>query len=578
MANNIKYEVTKLEPLSVGVIRNLDDDDEILYKGNITIPQTVSLNGSNFAVTSILEGAFAGAKYLFAVELPNGIDSIGDEAFVRTNISQVTIPNTVTKIGEAAFGLINISSISIPKSVTNIGRGAFIVCASLKTISVDAENQHYVAENNVLFNAEKTYLMQYPIGNSALHYDIPNTVDSIGVVAFGLAKLTSVNIPNSVTKIGEQAFAASHLDSVNIPNSVTQIQSYTFGESKLRVINIPNSVTTIGEMAFGACEKLQTVNIPNSVKTIEDEAFAECEQLTTIYSSIQTVSGAGAVELGSNVFDVHDDCKVYVPTGTKTAYDEAEQWKELNIVEITYPSSISLAESQELAYGDEFTLNATIEPAEVSEEYKKLIYTSSNKAIAELSVNNGVATVKGVGLGTAVISVQSAYSGIFKNMNVTVNKRQITVTADNISKKENEDDPELTYKVEPKLLEGDEFTGELVREEGEAVGTYAIKQGTLSAGDNYAITFVEGTFTIEKGVGINDNVMNAVSLYPTVVSKGFTVETTENNQTLEIYSLTGAKVLVMQQTNLKQFVDVSSLKSGVYIVKIADKVIKFVKE
>ena len=43
------------------------------------------------------------------------------------------------------------------------------------------------------------------------------------------------------------------------------------------------------------------------------------------------------------------------------------------------------------------------------------------------------------------------------------------------------------------------FTGGLTRAPGESVGTYAISQGTLSAGTNYNILFTGANFSITPG-------------------------------------------------------------------------------
>ncbi|MBR4093660.1 MAG: chitobiase/beta-hexosaminidase C-terminal domain-containing protein, partial [Oscillospiraceae bacterium] len=82
------------------------------------------------------------------------------------------------------------------------------------------------------------------------------------------------------------------------------------------------------------------------------------------------------------------------------------------------------------------------------------------------------------------------------SIKVSIAPKSITVTADNASKTYGEDDPTFTYTATG--LEGsDTLTGTLSRETGENAGTYAITQGTL-ANPNYDITFVEGTFTINK--------------------------------------------------------------------------------
>src|SRR5690606_4982230 len=57
-------------------------------------------------------------------------------------------------------------------------------------------------------------------------------------------------------------------------------------------------------------------------------------------------------------------------------------------------------------------------------------------------------------------------------------------------------DPELTYTVSPALVRGDAFIGALPREPGEAAGRYAIRQGTLSPGANYRLTFEGGELEI----------------------------------------------------------------------------------
>ena len=79
----------------------------------------------------------------------------------------------------------------------------------------------------------------------------------------------------------------------------------------------------------------------------------------------------------------------------------------------------------------------------------------------------------------------------------TIAKKDLTVTADAKSKTQGEADPALTYTAEG-LVGSDTLTGALSREAGEDPGTYAITQGTLTAGDNYEITFVPATLTINK--------------------------------------------------------------------------------
>jgi hypothetical protein len=89
------------------------------------------------------------------------------------------------------------------------------------------------------------------------------------------------------------------------------------------------------------------------------------------------------------------------------------------------------------------------------------------------------------------------YDFDFVNGAITIGLRPITVTADpNQSKTQGDPDPVFTYQTSGSLFDGDSFTGALTRDPGEDFGIYAILQGTLTAGDNYDITFVGADFTI----------------------------------------------------------------------------------
>jgi PKD repeat protein len=82
---------------------------------------------------------------------------------------------------------------------------------------------------------------------------------------------------------------------------------------------------------------------------------------------------------------------------------------------------------------------------------------------------------------------------------LTVDPRPLTVTADpGQTKVRGTPDPVLTYQLTAgSLVAGDLFSGALSRAPGEGVGDYAILTGSLTAGDNYALTLAPGgIFTI----------------------------------------------------------------------------------
>lgn len=111
-----------------------------------------------------------------------------------------------------------------------------------------------------------------------------------------------------------------------------------------------------------------------------------------------------------------------------------------------------------------------------------------------------VAYKDNVNAGTATVTITDNEGGNYTvsgTKTFTIKKAKLTITAEAKEKKAGEADPTLAYKAEG-LVTGDAITGALARAEGEDVGEYAITQGTLSAGDNYEVTFVGAKLTINS--------------------------------------------------------------------------------
>ena len=96
--------------------------------------------------------------------------------------------------------------------------------------------------------------------------------------------------------------------------------------------------------------------------------------------------------------------------------------------------------------------------------------------------------------GNIVCSSVGASNAIVATAASTVSARSVSVAANLFRKTYGADDPELTYNAS----ESAPFSGALAREAGENVGVYAITQGDLTAGANYAILFTGNNFEITR--------------------------------------------------------------------------------
>ncbi|NDC00744.1 MAG: hypothetical protein EBZ83_04930, partial [Verrucomicrobia bacterium] len=134
----------------------------------------------------------------------------------------------------------------------------------------------------------------------------------------------------------------------------------------------------------------------------------------------------------------------------------------------------------------------------VGSDIVNLDTSAANARFADANVGtNKAVAVTGLSLGGAAAGNYSL--GSTSTLAADITPKPITVTADAKSKIYGDSDPTLTQQVTTGSLEsGDSFTGSLTRATGETIGTYAIGQGTLSAGANYTITFVSKDLTITK--------------------------------------------------------------------------------
>ncbi len=100
--------------------------------------------------------------------------------------------------------------------------------------------------------------------------------------------------------------------------------------------------------------------------------------------------------------------------------------------------------------------------------------------------------------GTLNLDNNPNYNIILTEVYFEITPKLIVVSANYRSKIYGNSDPTLTYEITyGDLIEGDELSGSLEREEGEAVGQYEITLGTLG-NRNYDIIFESNTFAIHK--------------------------------------------------------------------------------
>jgi len=287
------------------------------------------------------------------VTIPDTVSKIGVRAFSGNQLTGITIAESVTEIQNGAFANNQLTSVTISQAVTKIGHGSFSNNPRLREINVSQDNPNFSAENGILYNKNKTVLLQWPSSGSDV--TVPNNVTDIGERAFSGNQLTNINIGNNVTRIGFAAFEGNRLERVTIPNNVTEVADRAFFGNQLASLTISNNVTRINRSAF-CNNQLTNVTIPNSVTHIMYKAFAD-NQLSGVIIPNQVTF------IGERAFAGNNLTRVSIPESVRSIGSDAFAFNKLTQINIgadvnigTQNAGVYYRESEEAIIGGEDAL------------------------------------------------------------------------------------------------------------------------------------------------------------------------------------------------------------------------------
>ena len=328
---------------------NYSSSENVLFNKDKTVLIHCSASKTNYAVPAsvitIGEYAFSNCEVLSSVTIPNTVTTIDKNAFrYCITLTTINIPTSVSSISQYTFYNSGLTNITLPSGIDSINNNAFNSCKSLSSVTIP-ESVTYIGSSTFSYCSALTGIT------------IPNKITTIpNNLFYNCSELTTINLPDIVNSIESYAFSkCSKLTTIAIPDSVKSIESSVFENcSSLTEITIPDAVESIKKYAFSGCSKLDSVNIPEAIVSIGMRAFKNCAGLNAISVNNKIPDN---VTLGSSVFQNvnKNTCTLYVPSGTKEAYQAANQWKDFtNIVAPIIPQSLNviLVDSAVTAGGD----------------------------------------------------------------------------------------------------------------------------------------------------------------------------------------------------------------------------------
>ena len=271
-------------------------------------PDTVVIPPTIVAITNV------GLSNTKAIQLHNGIKEIGYRVFRGNSwLTEIELPDGLETIGDEAFEYSSLESIHLPGSVKNLGLRIFANCEFLEEVVLEEGIPEIPAG---MFYRD-------PIASISL----PKTVTKIGAQAFEECPLQSIEFPESLCEIGRWAFMGTSLSSIQFKEGLETIDYGAFSDLKGEslIINLPYNLKVIGQEAFKG-SPVKEVMIQKNVESIGVDAFAGCP----IEKVISQIEQPRYTPLPFQAFDdnVFLYKPLYVPTGLVEEYRRVIYWNK----------------------------------------------------------------------------------------------------------------------------------------------------------------------------------------------------------------------------------------------------------
>ncbi|MBQ9531486.1 MAG: leucine-rich repeat protein [Eubacterium sp.] len=184
-------------------------------------------------------------------QIPEDVKIIDDLAFNECKILRdLNVPAGVEYIGEKAFCRSSVKSVKFADDFkTETLNRTFLYCDNLKTVN---------------FGKAKVKNLIYTFADSGLsNLDIPDSVENItgAYEMTNLASVTELKLPENLKVLGNWSFGESHLG--------------------IKELSIPKGVTSLGYSAFSRCPLLKTIDFGN-VKFLSRLTFENCVSLESV--------------------------------------------------------------------------------------------------------------------------------------------------------------------------------------------------------------------------------------------------------------------------------------------------------
>ncbi|WP_323665693.1 beta strand repeat-containing protein [Aliarcobacter butzleri] len=392
-----------------------------------------------------------------------------------------------------------------------------------KTFTANLGNQS-VDYNGLLQNLSSIYTSQAIFGTTGVNFkfvDVDNnditayknagTYSNIGVVSLDEFIVAGVGTKGTLTINKANLDIVANSNSLVYNGQTQSVNGYSFGTNKLLGSDTVADLTLSGTTTSGKNAGIYNTNLggssynyninftqgnlsiskANATVTVNDSSKVYNGQNQNFDFSVSGLLGSDTKSdlvglTGLQSFSKNAGTYYSMATGTDTNYNLNFVQGEL---EITKADATVTANSMNKVYNGQ-TQNLS--------GYSVIGLVGNDRMSSLTGIAGDSVSGKNAGTyNTNLSGTDTNYNLIFVNGKLTINKANLTVSADNKSKIEGEINPSLTY-VANGLIGNDTLNGSLSTTATitSQAGNYDIEKGSLS-NSNYNIDFIKGTLSVE---------------------------------------------------------------------------------
>ena len=211
LGTEVLYNVNSLNDVRrLKIAGPMNDDDWAKLKMMVNL---YALDLSEAEITAIPDDQFhrtdvVRESFFHEVQLPEGLQTIGDAAFYNSFLDEVVIPSTVTDIGPNAFRHTYPKEVVVPEGITDLGGSIFRECNFLQHVTLPKNLQ--IIRDGCFYRTPMTEI------------EFPETLTTIESRAFNFVPINP-RFPASLRTIGEEAFQGCAIDSLFLPEGMTEL-------------------------------------------------------------------------------------------------------------------------------------------------------------------------------------------------------------------------------------------------------------------------------------------------------------------------------------------------------------------